>query len=259
MAFPEQQMESESMISRKELQEYAKTVNLNLGQAEKDYFQNILLFIIYKNYGKDVVFKGGTALKKCYGLPRFSEDLDFTCLNEIDAERIEKELGRFNLELEKEAKKYPVGLKLTLRIKGPLYAGIRSSLCKLIMDFSFRENIILRPNIKTIGRFLEEIPVFDVFVMQEPEILAEKIRAVTTRTKARDVYDIWFLLKKGLEFDRGLAEKKLSYYKKEWNPKEFIKRIGAQKAAWDVELRPLLSTVPDFTEVKKLILEKIQP
>jgi predicted nucleotidyltransferase component of viral defense system len=39
-----------------------------------------LLFIIYQNFGSEIVFKGGTALSKCYGLNRFSEDLDFSLL-----------------------------------------------------------------------------------------------------------------------------------------------------------------------------------
>ncbi|MCX6814612.1 MAG: nucleotidyl transferase AbiEii/AbiGii toxin family protein [Candidatus Aenigmarchaeota archaeon] len=245
------------MISRKELQEYAKTVGLNLGQAEKDYFQNILLFLIYRNYGKDIVFKGGTALKKCYGIARFSEDLDFTCLSEMKIEKIEDGLRRFNLEFETETKKYPVGLKVTFRIKGPLYNGIRFSLCKLIMDFSFRENVILNPNIKTIGRFLEEIPTFDVFVMQEPEILAEKVRAILTRTTARDVYDIWFLLNNGVKFDQNLVKKKLEYYNQKWNPREFSRKLGMKSSIWKTELESLIPNVPDFREARKLILENV--
>ncbi|MCJ7816352.1 MAG: nucleotidyl transferase AbiEii/AbiGii toxin family protein [Candidatus Aenigmarchaeota archaeon] len=245
------------MISKKELQEYAKTVGLNLGQAEKDYFQNILLFIIYRNYGKDIVFKGGTALKKCYGIPRFSEDLDFTCLSEMKIENIEDGLKRFNIEFEIETKKYHAGLKVTFRIKGPLYNGIRFSLCKLMLDFSFRENVILNPNIKTIGRFIEEIPSFDVFVMQEPEILAEKIRAVLTRTTARDVYDLWFLLGNGVKFDGNLVRKKLEYYGQKWNPKEFARKLSLKKPIWETELSPLISNVPDFREAKKTILERV--
>ncbi len=50
------------MIDREELKEYAKRRGLNLGQAEKDYFQNILLFILYQHYGKSLIFKGGIDL-----------------------------------------------------------------------------------------------------------------------------------------------------------------------------------------------------
>jgi predicted nucleotidyltransferase component of viral defense system len=257
MEIPGQQVEGKDMITRKELREYAKAVGLNIGQAEKDYFQNILLFIIYRNHGNDVVFKGGTALKKCYGLPRFSEDLDFTCMAGIKTESIEAGLKRFNLEFETEAIKYPAGLKATIRLKGPLYSGIRNSLCKLVLDFSFRESVILAPNVKTIGRFLEEIPSFDVFVMQEAEILAEKVRAVLTRTVARDVYDIWFLLNRGIDFDQGIVKKKLEYYGQEWNPEEFARKLIMKKSIWDTELSPLISTIPEFGDVREIIMKKV--
>lgn len=246
------------MITKQELVEYAKRTSLNIGQAEKDYFQNIILFIIYQAHGKDIVFKGGTALKKCYGIDRFSEDLDFTCSNKINVKPLEDGLKRFKIEYGIKTKEYENGLKVTLQIKGPLYIGIGPSLCNFIIDFSFRENVVLEPEIKTIGRFLEETPAFDVVVMQEKEILAEKIRAISSRTKARDVYDLWFLLKKGVEFDRELVIQKLDYYGQKWSIKEFEDKLDAKKSQWETELEPLLSSVPDFKKVRKEILERLK-
>lgn len=234
------------MITKEELREYAKRLSLNLGQAEKDYFQNIILFILYQNYGKGIVFKGGTALKKCFGLNRFSEDLDFTCLNKPDIKKIEDGLKRFKIEFEIESESYEDGLKIILRIKGPLYVGIRQSLCKFIIDFSFREDVILKPEIKTIGRFLEELPSFDVFVMQEKEILAEKIRAIFTRAKARDVYDLWFLVRKGVNIDERLVNEKLKYYSMRFDKNELVNHIKKSEAIWKTELGPLVGFVPDF-------------
>lgn len=242
------------MITKDELKEYAKVTNLNIGQAEKDYFQTILLFILYQEYGNELVFKGGTALKKCYGLDRFSEDLDFTCLKEIDIKKIEGGLKRFNLKFELETKRYKDGLKIIFRINGPLYVGIRNSLCKLVIDLSFRENVLLKPLTKTIGRFLEEIPQFDVFVMQEKEILSEKIRAIMARNKARDVYDLWFLLNKNISFDKEFVEKKLDYYNDKWDKKDFINKLISKETIWETELKPLLKEVPTFNKVKEKIL-----
>ncbi len=246
------------MIDKEELKEYAKMRGLNLGQAEKDYFQNILLFILYQHYGKSLVFKGGTALSKCYGSPRFSEDLDFTCLDEFNPETIEKGLERFRLEFEMMSRRHRVGMKIILRIKGPLYTGVRYSLCKLVIDVSFREIVILPPVVKTIGRFMEEIPEFDVFVMQEKEILAEKVRAILTRAKARDIYDLWFLLKRNVEFDSKLVEEKLEYYGMKWSMRKFTTAIDIKSEIWESELKPVLKNVPKFSEVKKLILKRIR-
>jgi len=246
------------MITKDELKSYAGTSGLNLGQAEKDYFQNVILFILYRRYGNEMVFKGGTALKKCYGLARFSEDLDFTCAGEMNPLKdIENGLKRFGAEFEKDIRQYPDGLKITIRIRGPLFTGIRQSLCKFIVDISFRENVELPPAVKTIGRFMEEVPSFDVYVMQEREILAEKIRAVMTRNSARDVYDLWFLLDKGVPFDTGLARKKLDFYGEAWDAKIFRKKMLLKKPFWKTELSGLITSVPDFDAVLKLVTKKV--
>lgn len=49
---------------------------------EKDYWVTFALYIIFNNeIGKDSVFKGGTALSKCYNtIERFSEDIDLVVL-----------------------------------------------------------------------------------------------------------------------------------------------------------------------------------
>jgi len=50
--------------------------------VEKDYWVTFALFTIFNNeIGKDTVFKGGTALSKCYNMiERFSEDIDLVIL-----------------------------------------------------------------------------------------------------------------------------------------------------------------------------------
>lgn len=246
------------MITKEELKEYAKMKGIkNLGYAEKDYFQIIILFILYQNYGTTLVFKGGTALNKCFGLDRYSEDLDFTSQDKIDIKKLEYGLKRFKIDFEIETKEYENELKIILRIKGPLYIGIKNSMCKLVIDISFIDKVILKPEIKTIGRFLEEIPTFDLFVMQEKEILAEKIRAILTRTNAKDIYDLWFLLKKGIEFDISLVKEKLKYYKKNWDFKEFSSKIKNKKTIWETELKPTVNNIPNFNKVKNYILDEI--
>lgn len=50
--------------------------------VEKDYWVTYALYTIYNNkIGKDTIFKGGTALSKCYKvIERFSEDVDLVVL-----------------------------------------------------------------------------------------------------------------------------------------------------------------------------------
>jgi hypothetical protein len=60
----------------------AQQMKLKPEYIEKDYWVTYALFTIFKSeIGKDTVFKGGTALSKCYQMiERFSEDIDLVVL-----------------------------------------------------------------------------------------------------------------------------------------------------------------------------------
>ena len=73
------------MIQAKEINSVASKNKLKDAQIEKDYILSWMLFGISRNelLSKILIFKGGTVLKKAY-FPdyRYSEDLDFTLLDE---------------------------------------------------------------------------------------------------------------------------------------------------------------------------------
>ena len=78
------------MITKEILMDVARKKGLlNKEYMEKDYFQDLLLFNIYKQTNL-LIFKGGTALYKLYGLQRFSEDLNFTLIGDLDIEKTMK-------------------------------------------------------------------------------------------------------------------------------------------------------------------------
>ena len=69
-------------LFRQAVQFTADQMNIPAIYVEKDYWVTYALFTIFNNeIGKDTVFKGGTALSKCYnGIDRFSEDIDLVVL-----------------------------------------------------------------------------------------------------------------------------------------------------------------------------------
>jgi predicted nucleotidyltransferase component of viral defense system len=110
----------------------------------------------------------------------------------------------------------------------PLYNGGRQSLCKIELDFSLRDKVVLEPKLIMIGRLLRELPLFEVVVMAKEEILAEKVGVIMTRTKARDVYDLWFLLQE-TQIHLPLIEEKMLCVKKKYSLKEFQKHLSLKK------------------------------
>ncbi len=239
-----------------ELGEYAKKRGFNLGQAEKDYYQNLLLFIIYEKVAKELVFKGGTALSKCYGLSRFSEDLDFSSTKKVELLKIiETGVELFSLRCNiKDKKEHPNGESFKLKIEGPLYKQNERTLCSVSIDVSYRDKILIAPQIRTIGHHMDIIPSFDVYVMNETEIVAEKIHAIMARHSARDLYDLNFLLNKNVEFDKKIIDTKLALRKMEFDILHFEKRCLELKPIWENELKSLVRNVCDFDEVKNNVI-----
>ncbi len=252
------------MLGFDEISGIARLKRISMENAEKDYLQDLILLSIYSIAGRELVFKGGTCLYKVYKLNRFSEDLDFTAEKKADWEKLGKrvisDMSMLNIRGRvKEADIHKNEANIRILINGPLYKGSRETQCFIPLNISMREKCLLEPKAETIRPIYREIFDFEVFAMQEKEILAEKIRAVCTRLKPRDVYDLWFLLiRRGIEFDVELADKKLALYGLKFDKKEFISRIEKMKGMWETDLRNLaIGQIEDFNKVKKEIIAKI--
>lgn len=245
------------MIKKERLNELAVLRRLTPKNAEKEYFQELMLYSLYSMVGKKLVFKGGTCLYKIYRLNRFSEDLDFDTAKGIDVDKIIKK-SLYNLKLlginssVKYMDKFEKGINVGINFNGPFYDGTKESLCFLLLNISTRQRTALEPKLERITSIYKEFPDFDVFAMHPKEILAEKIAAIHEREKPRDVYDAWFLLKNmSVELDKKLVKKKL---KKEFNKDIFIKKVLEKERYWEGELGKLvIGQLVPFNEVKKEI------
>ncbi len=253
------------MLSVEDLEKIAELKRISLSNAEKDYLQDLMLFSIYSIIGRELVFKGGTCLYKIYKLDRFSEDLDFTLIKNVNIDKLsEKIISNFDLlgirAALKESKKFKNEINLRFLINGPLYKGSKETQSFIPLNISLKERAILEPITESIIPVYKEIPTFDVYVMHESEILAEKIRAILTREKARDVYDLWFLLKKRkTKSDLKIVNKKLALYNLKFDSKVFAERLEKMQGLWKIDLRNLLTTnVPDYGLVKQDIISELK-
>ncbi len=164
-------------------------------QIEKDYIQNIILKGLYEKASSAVVFKGGTALQKVYGLSRFSEDLDFTInadvLPEID-EGLENASKYCDIMTDISSERITIGslTSFKLMINGPLSI-------QRVTVYIVNEHTSLDPIAVQIRPIYKDLQPYLVVAMDQREILAEKMRAILSREtkKARDLYDLHFMLK----------------------------------------------------------------
>ncbi|MFA6328737.1 MAG: nucleotidyl transferase AbiEii/AbiGii toxin family protein [Candidatus Micrarchaeia archaeon] len=247
------------MITR-ELLEKSGEPGFTAGQKEKDYAQHWLLSYFARE-GFMGAFKGGTALQKAYGLPRYSEDLDFTLngapLPGFDAiSRYLSSAGFGIVKWKKEAAGISHSAKL--RLQGPLYNGKAISECSISLDFSARENCALAPAMVEIHPAYPDITPYSLLVMDRKEIAAEKVRAVLTRASARDLYDLSFLLRQGFLPDEGMINSKLSYYGMQYSYEAFERAVGKLARLWKVEMNALVAQKPDFEAAKEEVLMKMK-
>ncbi len=209
------------MIRKEDLNTYTRQLNFNRGQVERDFFQHQVLKNLYEITTTEFVFKGGTALQKCYGLERFSEDLDFTYqgtknnISEI-IDQVNQKLSLLyesTYQVPKQRKKIGNSKKFIFKIKGPSFTGNELTYVSLRLDISLRENVLAEPVFKIISPIYPMIPSYSVILMSEEELLAEKIRAILSRNNARDVYDLWYLIGKNIKLNKDFVEQSLIYRK----------------------------------------------
>jgi len=191
-----------------------------------------------------------------------TEDLDFTMAKESDIKKIisnlRRDFGNLGIntrisDLEEKDK----SLSFKISAEGPLFTK-EIDRCFVSVEISKREEVFnyMATELKTNYR---EILGFSAIVMAEKEILAEKIRALLTRNQARDLYDIYFLLKKGTKIDIGLINRKLEYYGRKAGIKEIVSSIKNKKEIWLPELNSfVIGEIPDFRIVEKYTASKIK-
>jgi predicted nucleotidyltransferase component of viral defense system len=234
------------MMMRRDIESIATARGVLPRTIERDYLLDACLHEISRS-GGDLVFKGGTALFKFHGLNRFSE------------ERVSRNCGLLGIGvISGEVESHQRAVNMEFRLRGPLFDGRRESVSRVVLNLSLKETP-LPPDRLVLRSAYQDIPECTLHVMSVEEMCAEKVRAVMTREKARDVYDLWFLLRKGVMMDAGLVRRKLRLYGKAFSTQSLMAAIDRKRARWGMDLGPLLiGNLPDFDEVVRQVTESIK-
>ena len=208
---------------RVRLEQARKDTGMGWAVLERDYLLSWILAAIgdYEPLRETLVFKGGTALKKCYfGDYRFSEDLDFSGLPGVPlgqemeaaidavcqrAATMIDEYAPVKIQWERYTERDPhPGGQEAFAIRAQL-PWQRQPQTRAIVEIAVDEKV-LRPPCRraAIHDYGEPIEVeLQVYTLEE--IIAEKLRAILqhqekleergwARSRARDYYDIWRIL-----------------------------------------------------------------
>ena len=229
------------MIAPEQITKLANEFKIADSIVAREYFQILFLNELYaKPFANKICFKGGTCIRLVYGGKRFSEDLDFT-VNYSEAE-FEKDIVIFFKAL---ANIYPITFKKRESLAGQTYlltATLPNFKTELFikLDFSFRENVI-EPTQNILRTDYPIITSNFINCLSKDEIIAEKVRAIMSRTKLRDLYDLWIVQELGGKLRLELINEKLKFYQEEFTKDVFIERInGFQVKDFVTDLRPFV-------------------
>jgi len=168
-----------------------------------------------------LVFGGGTMLRLCFDLKRYSADLDFRFVKEISPQdyfdKIKHALAQtydltdaqikfFTVLLEVRSSDYPKRLKIEIR--------------KKIRQCDFQERIAY-------SKFSNKQVILRVHTLEQT--MKNKIDALLERGEIRDGFDIEFLLRKGLVIPELKKEQKIALIKRVegFKEKDFKVKLGS--------------------------------
>jgi predicted nucleotidyltransferase component of viral defense system len=271
---------------RNRLQEVRKRLGLPWEILERDYILSWLLAGVseVEALRDTLVFKGGTALKKCFfGDYRFSEDLDFSAVGDVPTgEKMEEAIreaceravslldayASVDIVCERytEREPHPGGQEaFTIRVQLPWQ---RTPQTRVMIETAVDEKVLKPVQIRSIIHGYGEPLEAQVKVYALEEIVAEKLRAILqhvaelhergwSRSRARDYYDLWRVLSAYQhqldlsDFSSFLRAKCTIRHVSFKGPDDFFETtmLAYIEKTWEQWLGPLVPNLPDFNTV----------
>lgn len=227
---------------------------------------------------EQLVFKGGTALKRCYfGDYRFSEDLDFTLTGEMPIESILNGLEEVYARVRSasgiqfsysrgDRKEHQNSHTFYLAYEGPLPAA---SPREVKVDITISERLVLPVPDRAVLRGYDEYADLtencQIRVYALEEIAVEKVVALTDRVRnePRDLYDVWYLISGGhvdLAMLVSEIDSKLEFRGRNRDAmgEEFKRKEARYKRLWNARLGSQMAELPPFDDVFRSVRRSLR-
>ena len=169
--------------------------------SRQDFFnqvrENVLIEVVQalakSRAGSWIAFKGGTALKLFYDLPRYSEDIDYDALPGSSPEElfgiVQGLCEKKGWETTDSARKYHTIL-VELRFKGP--------------DRNFHIKIEVSTREKELRTAILPLRGVPIVTLEPSFLMTEKLLTFLDRQAGRDIFDTWFILNGAFPLDEAM-------------------------------------------------------
>jgi len=259
------------MIFPAEISRLSGKTGISDKTIEKDYILTwILIGLSSSGLGDNLVFKGGTALRKIYIKNyRYSEDLDFTLVNHLSAEEIlqkfeaiydiARKSANIPMRFNRREEEHEESLTFYVNYSGPFGASIERNEIKI--DVTLKELLQFpAPSLSLLKEYSDQPDDIKMKTYSLEEIAIEKVCSLLSsyRKEPRDVYDLWYLLKFkliGLAFLAQPFEEKCKF--KNLDSRNLKAQLEAKEPTyrklWDQRLRDQVAQLPYFEQVYREI------
>lgn len=192
----------------------AREIKVDPALTIAEVYEGELLRRLQQKLRGGLVWKGGTVLR-LEGSERFSRDLDATRRSAAQTTaRITKVLRDVAKGLaylkDVSIQKHPQSVAAEYRFS---IEGLLQPL-RIVLEVSLRERILKPTTTISTARIAHLWGLEPVVVarLDGTELFAEKVRALVMRMAGRDIFDVYWLLQRGIEFDPELFLRKMAYY-----------------------------------------------
>ncbi|HFE64707.1 MAG TPA: hypothetical protein ENK14_09890 [Caldithrix sp.] len=194
---------------------------MNIFERHEIFEMEVLDRLKSGNLLQPLVFGGGSMLRLCFELNRYSVDLDFWFIKEVDvAVYFEKcrQLLQSEYEITDEQNKFH-SLLFEIR-SGNYLRRLKIEIRKAVKECDFQESIAW-------SRFSNKQVLLRTHTLEQS--MKNKVEALINRNEIRDAYDIEFLLRKGISLpemaseQRALLLRKINSYRKD----DFRVKLGS--------------------------------
>jgi predicted nucleotidyltransferase component of viral defense system len=255
------------MISGREIKEQAREFGVPTSTIERDYVQNWFLSALRPI---NMALKGGTGIRKVYiEQYRFSDDLDFTLLEPVEADTLRSSVIDSMVRVRDESgigfeddigfRKTRNGFKATIRFR-ILHRGSTVPI-KIDLDLTCpdSEQVLLPVSDRPVYHHYSDGLQTSVASYALEEIVAEKIRSVFQRTRSRDLYDIGQLAGRvDRDIVRSIVHRKCESKGVTVDSTILREKRDRFAALWQVSLGHQIHDIPDFDRVFENVMGKIE-
>ncbi len=183
------------MLSKEEVQRLSGELKIDKERIAREFYEILILNEIARlKWSRQLIFKGGTALRLAYKSPRFSDDLDFSMTKKFDPNNVFK-------FAETISRKYGILIRdqwdkrETTLVEFAIEEDILPQRFGLKIEISKRPSINIDYELKLLHTPVSPLEVlFNVQTLES--VMLDKLSALKERDEPRDLFDMWFICQK---------------------------------------------------------------